>query len=61
MEAVANSNEDAFIDSLSSKLPNSASYVADRKTVAFWRTGCNISKANSGTEVVRFVLANSNW
>ena len=61
MEAVANSVDDALIDSLSFKLSNSASYLTDRKSVTFWPTGSNIYKTNSGTKVVRFVLTNDNW
>ena len=54
MEAVANSVDDALIDSLSFKLSNSASYLTDRKSVTFWPTGSNIYKTNSGTKVIRF-------
>ena len=61
MEAVANSVDDALIDSLSFKLSNSASYLTDRKSVTFWPTGSNIYKTNSGTKVIRFVLTNDNW
>ena len=61
MEAVANSVDDALIDSLSFKLSNSASYLTDRKSVTFWLTGSNIYKTNSGTKVIRFVLTNDNW
>ena len=61
MEAVANSVDDALIDSLSFKLSNSASYITDRKSVTFWPTGSNIYKTNSGTKVIRFVLTNDNW
>ena len=61
MEAVANSVDDALIDSLSFKLSNSASYLTDRKSVTFWPSGSNIYKTNSGTKVIRFVLTNDNW
>ena len=61
MEAVANSVDDALMDSLSFKLSNSASYVTDRNSVTFWLTGSNIYKTNSGTKVIRFVLTNDNW
>ena len=61
MEAVANSVDDALIDSLSFKLSNSASYLTDRKSVTFWPTGSNIYKTNSGTKVIRFVLTHDNW
>ena len=61
MEAVANSVDDALIDSLSFKLSNSASYITERKSVTFWPTGSNIYKTNSGTKVIRFVLTNDNW
>jgi hypothetical protein len=61
MEAVANSVDDALIDSLSFKLSNSASYLTDRKSVTFWPSGSNIYKTTSGTKVIRFVLTNDNW
>ena len=61
MEAVANSVDDALVDSLSFKLSNSASYITERKSVTFWPTGSNIYKTNSGTKVIRFVLTNDNW
>ena len=61
MEAVANSVDDALIDSLSFKLSNSASYITDRKSVTFWPSGSNIYKTTSGTKVIRFVLTNDNW
>ena len=61
MEAVANSVDDALIDSLSFKLSNSASYITDRKSVTFWPSGSNIYKTNSGTKVIRFHLTNDNW
>jgi hypothetical protein len=61
MEAVANSVDDALIDSLSFKLSNSASYSTDRKSVTFWPSGSNIYKTDSGTKVIRFVLTNDNW
>ena len=61
MEAVANSVDDALIDSLSFKLSNSASYITERKSVTFWPTGSNIYKTSSGTKVIRFVLTNDNW
>ena len=61
MEAVANSVDDALIDSLSFKFSNSASYLTDRKSVTFWPTGSNIYKTNSGTKVIHFVSTNENW
>ena len=61
MEAVANSVDDALIDSLSFKLSNSASYITDRRSVTFWPSGSNIYKTSSGTKVIRFVLTNENW
>ena len=61
MEAVANSVDDALIDSLSFKLSNSASNLTDRKSVTFWQSGGNIYKTTSGTKVIRFVLTNDNW
>ena len=61
MEAVANSVDDALIDSLSFKLSNSASYITERRSVTYWPTGSNIYKTNSGTKVIRFVLTNDNW
>ena len=42
MEAVANSVDDALIDSLGSKLSNSAGDSTDRKIVTFWLAGSNI-------------------
>ena len=61
MEAVANSVDDALIDSLSFKLSNSASYITERESVTCWPTGSNIYKTTSGTNVIRFVLTNDNW
>ena len=61
MEAVANSVDDALIDSLSLKLSNSASYLTDRKSVTFWPSGSNIYITNAGTKVIRFVSTNDNW
>ena len=42
-------------------MSNSNSYITLRKSVTFWPTGDNIYKANSGTQVIRFLSTNDNW
>ena len=63
MEAITNGADDYLIDSLSFKLPNSASYVQERKSSTFWATGSNIYKSDSGVKVIRFQLNgdDNNW
>ena len=39
MESITNGVDDFLIDSLSFKLPNSASYVTERKSSTFWSVG----------------------
>ena len=56
MEAITNGAEDFLIDALSFKLPNSASYVTERKSSTFWATGSNIYTSSSGVKVLKFQL-----
>ena len=60
METHIQSVEDALIDSLSFKLPNSANFINERKSVTFFPTGGN-NFTPQGVKIIKFMLAGTNW
>ena len=53
METHIQATEDALIDSLSFKLPNSANFIQERRAVTFYPTGGN-AYAPSGVKIIKF-------
>ena len=60
VEAIANGVEDLLIDGLSFKLPSSATYVTDRKSVTFYTSGSN-EYSTSGTKLIKIAVNGDNW
>ena len=61
VEAMANAIEDQLIDGLSFKLNPGASYVIDRRSVAYRPQGSNIYQPGSGTKLIRILLTGDQW
>lgn len=61
VEAIANSVEDKLIDGLSFKLPATASYVTERKSVTYHPVGGNVYSSNAGQRVIRFQVTGDSW
>ena len=57
VEAIANGVEDLLIDGLSLKLPSSATYITNRKSVTFYTSGSN-EYSTSGTTLIKIAV---NW
>ena len=52
VDAMAASAEDYLIDSVSSKLPSTASYVIDRRSVSYWTAGANEYASGTGPKLL---------
>ena len=60
METHIQATEDALIDSLSFKLPNSANFITERRAVTFFPSGGN-SYSPSGVKIIKFMLTGTDW
>ena len=60
METHIQAVDDALIDSLSFKLPNSANFINDRRSVSFFPSGGN-SYSPNGVKIIKFVITGSDW
>ena len=60
VEAIANGVEDLLIDGLRFKLPSSATYITDRKSVTFYTSGSN-EYSTSGTKLIKIAVNGENW
>ena len=60
METQIQSVEDSLIEGLSFRLPNSANFITNRRSVQFIRTGGNEFSPN-GVRQIKFHLAGSDW
>ena len=60
-DAMIASAEDYLIDSVSFKLPNTASYVIDRRSVSYWTVGANEYSSETGSKVARINLTGDGW
>ena len=60
METHIQSVDDTLIESLSFKLPNSANFINDRRSVSFFPSGGN-SYSPNGVKVIKFHLTGSDW
>jgi hypothetical protein len=60
METHIQSVEDALIESLSFRLPNSANFINDRRSVTFFPTGGN-EFSPFGTKIIKFMIAGTVW
>ena len=60
METHIQSVEDALIESLSFRLPNSANFINDRRSVTFFPTGGN-EFSPFGTKIIKFMIAGTDW
>ena len=60
METHIQSVEDSLIDSLSFRLPNSANFINDRRSVSFFPTGGN-EFSPRGVKIIKFMLAGTDW
>ena len=58
---MAASAEDYLIDSVSFKLPSTASYVIDRRRVSFWPSGADEYASGTGSKVIRMNLTGDGW
>jgi hypothetical protein len=61
VDAMAASAEDYLIDSVSFKLPNTASYVIDRRSVSYWTAGANEYASGTGSKVARINITGDGW
>ena len=60
VESLTNGIDDFLIDGLSFKLPESATYVTDRKSVTFHTSGSNDYSA-TGTKLIKLVVNGDGW
>ena len=60
METHIQAVDDALIDSLSFKLPNSANFINDRRSVSFFPSGGN-SYSPQGVKIIKFVITGNDW
>ena len=60
METHLQSVEDSLIESLSFKLPNSANFINDRRSVTFFPTGGN-EFTPQGVKLIKFMIAGTDW
>ena len=60
METHIQAVDDALIDSLSFKLPNSANFINDRRSVSFFPSGGN-SYSPLGVKIIKFVITGTDW
>ena len=60
MEIHIQSVEDALIESLRFRLPNSANFINDRRSVTFFPTGGN-EFTPRGTKIIKFMVAGTDW
>jgi len=61
MENISNAAEEILIQDLSFKLPSSANYIQDRRSVTYTTEGSNSYSSTQGTKVIRFRLAGEGW
>jgi len=60
METHIQATEDALIDTLSFKLPNTANFINDRRSVTFYPAGSN-DYGPRGVKVIKFMLTGTDW
>jgi hypothetical protein len=60
MEHHLNSTEDALIESLSFKLPNSANFITDKRSVSYYPSNGN-EFSPQGVKILRFMLTGTDW
>ena len=60
METHIQAVDDVLIDSLSFKLPSSANFINDRRSVSFFPSGGNVY-APTGVKIIKFMLSGSDW
>ena len=58
---MANSEEYYLIDGLSFKLSPSASYVSDRRSVAWYASGAQNYVSGQGARVIRIAIDGDGW
>ena len=60
-EAIVKAVEDKLIDGLSFRMNPGASYVIDRRSIAYHPQGSNIYQLQQGTKLIRILLTGDNW
>jgi hypothetical protein len=60
METHIQSVEDSLIEGLSFRLPNSANFINDRRSVTFFPSG-STEYSPRGTKIIKFMLAGTDW
>ena len=60
METHIQSVEDSLIDGLSFRLPNSANFINDRRSVSFFPSGGN-EFSPRGVKIIKFMIAGTDW
>ena len=60
MEAHIQSVEDSLIEGLSFRLPNSANFIQDRRSVSFFPSGGDTYQPR-GVKIIKFMLAGTDW
>ena len=60
METQIQSVEDALIDGLSFRSPNSANFIQDKRSVSFYPSGGS-ECAPRGVKVIKFNIAGTDW
>ena len=60
METHIQATEDALIDSLSFKLPSTANFIQERRSVSFFPSGSN-NYSPKGVKIMKFMLTGTDW
>jgi hypothetical protein len=60
METHIQATEDSLIDTLSFKLPNTANFITDRRSVSFFPSGSN-DYGPRGVKIMKFMLTGTDW
>ena len=60
METHIQATEDALIDTLSFKLPNTANFITERRSVTFFPSGSN-EYSPRGVKIMKFMLTGTDW
>ena len=60
METHIQATEDALIDTLSFKLPSTANFITDRRSVSFFPAGSN-DYGPRGVKIMKFMLTGTDW
>jgi hypothetical protein len=60
METHIQATEDALIETLSFKLPSTANFIRDRRSVTFFPSGSN-EYSPRGVKMIKFMMTGTDW